>query len=106
MNAEPSAVPAVSIMPESAEVGPQREVAEFGISVSDPGLYAFTLHGSADLAATLLDQDSMTVSAFEDESGANPLRLEARLAPGAYTLRARAARKGAPATLRVTVAPA
>lgn len=102
----PAPVPAVTIMPDRADMGPQREVAEFGLAVSDPGAYVVLLEGSADLAATLVDQDGMTVSAIEDASGANPLRLEATLAPGAYTLRVRSARKGTPASVRVTVTKA
>jgi hypothetical protein len=104
MSQEPT--PAVSVLPASASVGPQREVAEFGLTVSDPGDYTILLDGSADLAATLVDQDGTTVSAIEDGAGANPLQLHATLAPGTYTLRARAAKKGGAATVRVRVEPA
>lgn len=96
----------VTITPDHAHVGGAQEVAEFGLNVADPGPYAVVLEGSAGLAATLVDQDGVTVSATEDGAGANPLRLEAMLAPGAYTLRVRAARKGDATSVTVRIEPA
>ena len=90
-----------NVMPATGEVGPHKEVSEHGVNIADAGPYRFTLTGSAELAATLVDEDGMTAATAEDESGANPLTLEATLAPGTYVLRVRAMKKGVAASLRV-----
>ncbi len=95
--------PAVGVTPDKGAVEAEHEVSTHGITVNDPGHYRITLTGSADLAATLMDADGVTVSSIEDNAGANPLALEADLSPGAYTLHVRAARKGGSSTVAVDV---
>lgn len=104
--AAPGTAPAsntANIMPAQGEVGPNKEVSEHGVNIADAGPYTFTLEGSAELAATLVDEDGMTAATAGDDSGANPLTLEANLTPGTYVLRVRAMKKGTPATITVSV---
>lgn len=97
--------PIVSVLPDSGRVDANNEVCVFGLRVSDSGNFSLRIDGSAPLAATLIDEDGITISAIEDAGGANTLALDVTLMPGAYTLHVRAAEKGAPATVRVAVTP-
>ena len=96
---------AVALTPESGAVDAQSEVCVFGLQVSDAGDYHLRMDGSAPLAATLVDQDGVTVSTLEDGDGAQPLEFDVTLAPGAYALHVRAAEKDVAATIRVAVTP-
>jgi len=97
--------PPISLTPSSGQVNAQEEVCTFGLRVDDAGAYRLQLHGSAPLAATLIDEDGVTVSALKDGDGANPLEFDMTLSPGAYVLHLRAAHKGDTATIRAAVAP-
>jgi hypothetical protein len=95
----------VSLTPDRGHVDAHDEVSVFGLHVNDAGEYHLHLMGSAPLAATLIDEDGVTVSTMEDGDGANPLELDVTLSPGAYTLHVRAAEKGEAARVQVAVSP-
>lgn len=100
-----STTPAVALTPEKGAVDAQSDVCVFGLIVNDAGNYHVRMDGSAPLAATLVDQDGVTVSTVEDGEGAQPLELDVTLAPGAYALHVRAAQQDAAATIHVAVTP-
>ena len=95
--------PIVSVMPESCKVDASNEVCVFGLHVNEAGTFSVRIDGSAPVAATLTDEDGVTVSALEEGGGAKSPTLEVTLTPGAYALHVRAAEKGTPATIRVGV---
>ncbi len=100
-----STTPAVALTPAQGAVDVQSAVSVFGLRVNDAGDFHLRIDGSAPLAATLVDEDGVTVSALEDGEGAQPLEFDVTLAPGAYALHVRAAQKDAAATIHVAVTP-